>query len=84
MHDGLLIAGGFLPMTGVETVNGIARWNGSWWSGLGSGLSPTTSHQAMVLTVFEGDLIAGGSFTHAGGVPVNSIARWNGIGFSPP
>lgn len=68
--------------------NKIAKWNGSSWSALGSGLGygPNAAF-VFALTVAGGDVIAGGQFTTAtntGGVavPVNYIARWNGSSWS--
>ena len=80
LPSGDLIAGGNFTIAGGLTVNGIARWNGSAWSALGTGMS----HPVTALTVLpSGDLIAGGTFTTAGGVPANFIARWNGSAWSP-
>ncbi|MDX2118748.1 MAG: GC-type dockerin domain-anchored protein [Planctomycetota bacterium] len=58
----------------------IARWNGSAWVPLGTGLN----NQVRALTnYFNGDLIAGGWFTAAGTQGVSHIARWNGSSWSP-
>ncbi|MBI5216761.1 MAG: T9SS type A sorting domain-containing protein [Ignavibacteriae bacterium] len=68
----LYIGGNFREAGGV-TVNGIAKWNGSSWSALGSGTD------GMVLALKRsGDwLYVGGTFTIAGGLPANHIARYN-------
>ena len=83
----LYVGGNFISAGGV-TVNRIARWNGSAWSGLtgpgGTGVNGTV----WSLTVFDDGsgggpaLYAGGSFTTAGGVTVNRIARWDGSAWS--
>ena len=81
-----LIAGGFFSAAGGTPANNIARWNGSAWSALGSGVNGLVE----ALTVYDPDgdgpltpqLIAGGSFTSAGGSPANRIARWNGTAWS--
>ena len=70
LPDGDLVAGG---------TAGIARWNGSSWSALGTG---PNGYVRALLTLPNGDLIAGGEFTFAGGVQCNSIARWNGSSWS--
>jgi len=75
----LYVGGEFLRASGT-TVNYVAKWNGSTWSALGSGMS----HLVRVLTVFDDGtgggpaLYAGGNFITAGGATVNRIARWNG------
>ncbi len=73
-----LIAGGTFDTAGVAPANHIARWNGSSWLVLGSGMNSYVS----ALTVYGTDLIAGGGFTQAGGTSANYIARWNGSSWS--
>jgi hypothetical protein len=73
-----LYAGGFFASPGGGL--NIAKWNGTSWSGLGSG----TNYGGIVwaLGVFDDGtgpaLYAGGEFTTAGGIAANHIARWNG------
>ena len=69
-----LIAGGTLPG------GNIARWNGSTWVPLGTGLN---DYVHALTNYFNGDLIAGGAFTAAGTQSVNRIARWNGSSWAP-
>ena len=59
---------------GGVSVNHIARWNGTSWQPLGTGLNSTVR----ALAVFDGRLIAAGQFTTAGGQPANHVASWNG------
>jgi len=60
--------------------NNIARWNGTAWSPLGTGMN----NWVLALAVLpNGDLVAGGRFTTAGGVSAIRIARWNGAAWSP-
>lgn len=56
----------------------IARWNGSRWSSLGTGMTDTVNALAWDgLAIFSGGyLYAGGYFTYAGGVPAAHIAKW--------
>jgi trimeric autotransporter adhesin len=73
-----LYAGGFFTTAGGQ-VNRIAKWNGSTWSALGTGMN----NSVLALTVFDDGsvsgpaLYAGGTFTTAGG-QVNRIAKWDG------
>ncbi len=80
-----LYVGGVFTSAGGVAANGIAKWDGSSWSPLGSGVSGTSSG-VFALTVFDDGsglaLYAGGQFTSAGGVPANHIAKWNGSSWS--
>ena len=59
-------------------INYVARWDGSSWSAVGSGMNNTV----MSVAVAGNTLFAGGIFTTAGGVPANRIARWDGASWS--
>ncbi len=58
----------------------IARFDGTAWMPLGSGMN---SNVSSLLVAANGDVIATGPFTQAGGVPVYHAARWNGSTWSP-
>jgi len=76
----LYVAGTFTSMNGVP-VNRIARWNGSVWSALGTGINNAVT----ALRVFhQTNVIATGSFNLAGGWQVNGIARWDGSAWLAP
>jgi hypothetical protein len=79
----LYAGGGFSTAGGVPGTSRIARWNGTAWSPLGSGVN----HTVRALTVFDDGtgpaLYAGGQFTNAGGVSANFIAKWDGTAWSP-
>jgi hypothetical protein len=80
-----LYAGGAFTLSGISSVSRIARWDGSSWSALGSGMN----NLVYSLGVHAGSLYAGGTFTTAGGVLANHVARWNGsswsaLGAAPP
>jgi hypothetical protein len=78
-----LYAGGHFTIAGGSAAQSIAKWDGSTWSALGSGMESGV----YALTVFDDGsgpaLYAGGSFATAGGVFVNSIAKWDGSMWSP-
>lgn len=84
-----LYAAGDFTLIGSQLVNRIARWNGTSWVPLGSGLSGGIG-RVDTLAVYDPDgsgpaaatLYAAGGFTNAGGVPVSNIARWNGTAWS--
>lgn len=73
-----LIAGGMFDTAGTARTNHIARWNGSTWLTMGSGMNNSVT----ALEVWGADLYAGGGFTQAGGTSANYIARWNGTTWS--
>jgi hypothetical protein len=85
-----LYAGGLFTTAGGVTANRIARWNGTSWSGLGTGSANGVGSTVRALTVFDDGLgggealYAGGDFTSAAGgtVQANRIARWNGASWS--
>ena len=62
--------GGFTTAGGISATN-IARWNGTSWSALGSGMDGVVS----ALTVSGSNLYAGGNFLTAGGKVSPYIAR---------
>lgn len=77
MPNGDVVAGGLFTLPTTR----LARWNGSTWTGFGTGMN----NAVWSLAVQEGgELVAGGSFTSAGGVPAFVIARWDGTTWSAP
>jgi hypothetical protein len=79
VYNGELIAGGRFETAGGVSANNIARWNGTIWQPLGTGMAGGSNyHDVCALTVYNGELIAGGRFGTAGDVPVFEIARWDG------
>ena len=86
--------GGYLYACGVFTNAGggvitrnIARWDGTQWESLGSGIgneATSGASRATALTVWGNDLFVGGIFETAGVSDSEYIARWNDqIDFTP-
>jgi hypothetical protein len=74
-----LYVGGDFTIIGSTFANRIAKWTGSSWSALGSGVSGNVN----ALTVYNNELIVGGSFTTVdGSIAANRIAKWNGSSWS--
>ena len=77
-----LYAGGDFTTAGGVAANRIAKWDGSSWTALGSGMN----NDVHALAVFDDGggpaLYAGGAFTTAGGVAANRIAKWDGSSWS--
>ncbi len=57
----------------------MAKWNGSAWSALGSGMNDYVHALAVD---GSGNLYAGGDFTTAGGNAANRVAKWDGSAWS--
>ncbi|HCE43232.1 MAG TPA: hypothetical protein DET40_06770 [Lentisphaeria bacterium] len=75
-HDAsTLYAGGDFITAGGVTVNRIAKWNGTNWSALGSGMSSGLVN-SMACDPTTGNLYTAGSFQKAGGVSVYALAKW--------
>lgn len=72
---------------GTDTVNGIARWNGTKWVRCGLGFQQSIlpnppniyPHQ---MHVFNNKLYVAGNFQKAGGITCNGIAEWDGVAWS--
>ncbi len=80
-----LIAGGWFTTAGGLPANGIARWDGSTWSALGSGVTGSLGSFAHVaaLEVYGSKLYAGGRFDSIGGVANTcNIGSWDGTAWS--
>lgn len=72
---GELVAAGNFASAGGAPAKNVARWNGTTWSALGSGLGSgqlSFDIPRSLLALPGGDVVAGGGFGP------NNIARWNG------
>ena len=79
VFEGDLVVAGAFTAVGNQDVNRIARWNGSTWSSLSTGMD----NDVYTLVNYGGELVAGGWFTEAGGVQASRIASWNGTAWKP-
>ncbi len=83
-----LYAGGNFTLSGTTNISHVAKWNGSAWLPLGSGVNGFLGVTA--LAVYDDgsgsgpELYAGGDFTVAGGVSATFVAKWNGTSWSSP
>ena len=85
-NNELYVVGNFRNAGGIE-VNGVAKWNGVEWTGMGPGFNNT----AYSIAVYQNEIIVGGAFTESNGNTLNRIAKWDGsdwvpleFGFSQP
>ena len=72
LPNGDLVAGGGFTTAGGVSANGIARWNGTSWSALGSGMDASVYALA---TLPNGNLVAGGEFSVVNGAVSVYIAQ---------
>lgn len=79
LPNGDLVAGGLFTLADAETARHVARWDGSTWHALGTGLD---DHMYALALLPNGDLLAGGRFQTAGGLPASRLARWDGASWS--
>ena len=79
LANGDIVVGGDFATIDSLWINGLARWNGTAWSMLGS-QTPGQIHA--MATLSNGDLVVGGGMwmPHP---QANNIARWNGTVWSP-
>lgn len=80
----LYAGGNFNTVSTIASpVDGIARWDGTTWSAVGTGIrrggAPGTVYAMAEFDAGTGpEFYVAGDFDSAGGVPVQNIARWNG------
>lgn len=82
VHQGLLYATGEFYSAGSVQAQHIAKWNGTEWSAVGSGVgmtpSSTIAPEGYAMLSDGTNLYLGGSFGSIDGVVAGSIARWDG------
>ncbi len=78
--NGDLLVAGVFDIAGTAAVEGVARWNGSTWSSLGSGLTSQGQLVSLraVTTAANGDVYVAGWFPLGGFGPTAKIARFDG------
>jgi hypothetical protein len=67
---------GYFTSAGGNPANGIAKWNGSSWSALGSGPGGIT------LAASGSNVYVGGGFVSYDGIAAAHIAKWDGASWS--
>jgi hypothetical protein len=74
-------AGGWFTVAGGNSADMVAKWDGSSWSALGSGMNNNVYALALDKS---GNLYAGGDFSKAGGNFIVGLAKWDGGSWSAP
>ena len=89
VRDGDVYVGGSFNRAGDLAAGAIARWDGSSWHALGSGISPSTITRVprlgpvYAIGISDEAVYVGGGFNEAGGQPARSFAKWDGARWSP-
>ncbi len=82
----LYLGGTFTSISGVTGAVRIAKWNGTAYSALSTGISGNVnggSPRVNALASYQGRLIAGGLFNAAGAATgIKSLAQWDGAAWS--
>ncbi|MGA1146867.1 MAG: MopE-related protein, partial [Candidatus Nanopelagicales bacterium] len=77
-----LVVGGSFKWAGGRRVDGLARWDGTEWRGVGGGVDGSV----VALTVWSDEagpaLYVGGNFSMVGGIAASGIAKWDGENWS--
>ena len=78
-----VFVGGWFTKAGGLAATNVARWDGTTWHNLGTGVGFFDTNVFFISSVnavalMGNDLYAGGSFTNAGGGAATNIARWDG------
>ncbi len=83
MGNNLYAGGSFTNMGGVPAAR-VAKWDGTNWFALGSGIGGRSA-AVQTLIAMGSDLYVGGNFRGAGDKSASSFARWNEkINFDTP
>lgn len=69
----LYLGGHFIEVGGNPNCAGVAVYNGTAWSSLGTGVNS----YVRAIHNYNGNVIVGGDFTTASSTPANKIAKWN-------
>lgn len=77
-----LYAGGTFATAGTSDASRIARWSGSGWSPVGTGLAGAVNALAVHDDGSGLALYAAGEFSLAGTTRVNFVARWDGAAWT--
>jgi hypothetical protein len=78
VSDSEVYVSGWLTQAGQVPVKRVAKWDGSRWSDMGSGIQGLV----FALAASETDVYIGGNFRIEGEFPANFVAKWDGSRWS--
>jgi len=77
-----LYVGGWFETAGGITANGIAKWDGTSWTTVGTGVGVLADEAVIWFEVFDDgtgpELYVGGEFASMNGQPATGLAKWDG------
>lgn len=75
----LIVGGSFMAYDG-QPAGGVARWNGTTWQPVGSGVNTNIygTNEIRGIQTLLGQLVVAGTFDSAGGQRAVNVATWNG------
>ena len=80
--DNILYAGGDFTYAGSKACWGIAKWDGTKWDSLGSGMKDPNSIQLSShvrnIVRYKNEIYVTGNFRDIGSKKISGLARWNG------
>lgn len=79
MANGDLLVGGEFTSIGGVAANNLARWNGSQWSAVGSGVTGVSPPVQVLCRSASGSTLIGGEFTQAMGNAAANLTRTDGF-----
>ena len=83
--SGEVYVGGDFSQAGGVAVSNVAKWNGTAWSSLGTGITGGSNNFGNIVALAvasSGEVYVGGFFQQAGGVAAYNVAKWNGLNWS--
>jgi hypothetical protein len=84
--NGNVYVGGQFETVGGVSARNVARWDGSAWHALGTGVYDSAGSEitskVQAIAINGNDVYMGGGFLYAGGTMVHNVARWNGGAWS--
>lgn len=76
-----LYAGGVFEVMGGVQAFDVARWDGTGWHPVGTGVT-ADSYGVYAMAVWNGQLVVAGDFTQVGETPARRLASWDGTAWS--
>jgi hypothetical protein len=83
-HEGTLYAGGNFETAGSETAYKLAKWDGTYWSAVGSSsaLNGINGKVAALAVGYDNTLYLGGQFNTIGPLSASHVAQWDGSNYA--
>lgn len=75
--DGSLYVAGEFTFAGIQAADGVARWDGSSWNPLGSGLGAANGFEIYDIASTDTHVFFAGTFERAGPHSANGLAAWD-------